>query len=80
MLAEQFWHGLFEMPQIAIVMGCLVACTIPIAGIIASFWYKAAKVRSENALKRAMVERGFSADDIERVIDAQPEEPMTARR
>ncbi len=75
MLAEQFWHGLFEMPQIAIVMGCLVGLLIPIAGIIAFYWYKAQQVRSENELKRTMVDRGMSADEIERVIAAQGEEP-----
>ena len=48
------------MPQIAIVMGCL----IPIVDIIAGYWYKAQKVRSENQLKRSMIERGMSATDI----------------
>ena len=75
MLAEQFWHGLFEMPQIAIVMGCLVGCLIPIAGIIAYYWYKTQQVRSENELKRTMVDRGLSADEIERILTAQGKNP-----
>ena len=44
MLAQQIWQSVFQMPQIAIVMGCL----IPIAGIIAGCWYKAQKIRSEH--------------------------------
>ncbi len=71
MLAEQLWHKIFGMPQIAIIMGRL----IPIVGIIASYWYKAEKLRSENALKRTLAERGLSADEIERIIAAQAKEP-----
>ena len=41
---------------------------LPIVSIVAGVWYKAQKVTSENALKRSMVERGMSADDIERVL------------
>jgi len=70
MLAE-FWHGLFEMPQIVIVMGCL----IPIAGIIAYYWYMAQKVRSENDLKQTLVSRGLSVDEIERILAAQGKDP-----
>lgn len=67
MLAGSAWEFIFGMPQIAVIMGCL----IPIASIIASFWYKAQKVQSENELKRTLVEQGLSADDIERIIRAK---------
>ena len=67
MLAGSFWEFVFQMPQLAIIMGCL----IPIIAIIASFWYKAVKVRAENDLKRSMVDRGMSPDEIERIIAAQ---------
>ena len=66
MLADSIWEMVFDMPQIAVIMGCLV----PIVGIIASCWYKAQRARSENELKRSMVERGMSADEIERVMAA----------
>jgi hypothetical protein len=70
-LANSIWHSAFQMPQIAIVMGCLV----PIAGFICLAWYKIHKVRSDNELKHALVQRGMSAEEIERVISAgQPEE------
>lgn len=71
MLAEQLWHKIFGMPQIAVIMGCL----IPITGIIASYWYKAQKLRSEHELKRTLAERGMPADEIERIIAAQAKEP-----
>ena len=70
MLAEQFWQSLFGMPQIAIVMGCL----IPIVGIVSSYWYKAQKMRSENALKNRLIERGLSAAEIERIMAAGRDE------
>ncbi len=70
MLAGQAWHVIFGMPQIAVIMGCL----IPIAGIIAGAWCKAQSVRSEHELKRTLVEQGLSADDIERIIRAKAKE------
>ncbi len=59
------------LPQIALAMSML----IPIAGIICSYWFKAQKVRSENALKRAMVERGMSANEIVQVLAAEVTDP-----
>jgi len=66
MLAESVWARMFEMPQIAIVMGCLV----PVVGVIALAWYHAQKVRSDHELKRTLVDRGMSAEEIERIIAA----------
>jgi len=66
MLLAQVWHTMFQMPQVAVIMGCL----IPVVAIISSFWYKGQKARSENNLKRAMVERGMSVEEIERVLSA----------
>lgn len=79
MLAEQAWQKMFEMPQIAIIVGCIFGCLIPIAGIIASFWYKSQKAQFENELKRKMVDRGMSADEIERILAAEGSEPRDAR-
>ena len=71
MLAGQAWQVIFGMPQIAVIMGCL----IPIAGIIAGAWCKAQNTRSEAELKRTLVEQGLSADDIVRIIAAKAKEP-----
>lgn len=80
MLGEVAWQKMFEMPQIAIVVGCIFGCLIPIAGIIATFWYKAQKVRFDNELKRTMVDRGLSADEIERILAAESREPRNPGR
>jgi len=63
MLAEIIWN----QNTIAIV----ATFSIPIVAIIAGCWFKIERVRSENDLKRSMVERGMSAEEIERVIAAK---------
>jgi len=62
MLAEIIW----DKQTISVVM----AMGVPIVAILATAWYKAVKVKSLNDLKRAMVNRGMSADEIRRVIAA----------
>jgi hypothetical protein len=39
--------------------------------VIAHYWYKIEQMRAETNLKRAMIERGMSADEIERVLAAR---------
>jgi hypothetical protein len=67
MMAESVWSMVFRMPQLPIIL----AFTLPIVGIIAGTWYKVARVRSENELKRTLAERGMSVEQIERVIAAR---------
>lgn len=67
MLAELDWNQLFQMPTIAVIMGCL----IPIVGSIAWAWQAIEKTKSENALKRSLAERGMSAEEIERILAAK---------
>lgn len=66
MLAEINWNGLFRVEVISIIMGCL----IPITWAIATAWKGIEKNKSDNALKRSLVERGLSIDEIERVLSA----------
>jgi len=63
MLSEIIWNE----GTIAIVTGG----AIPIAFIIGVFWYKIVRSTSESDLKRRMVERGMSVDEIERVLTAK---------
>lgn len=41
---------------------------IPISGIVFYWWYEIRKVTCEAALKQAMVERGYSANEIVHVL------------
>jgi hypothetical protein len=45
--------------------------SVPIVSVVATFWYKIEQTKSDNDLKRSMVERGMSAEEIERVIAAK---------
>ena len=52
------------------ILGILAGCAIPIVAIVGGFWSKTVSDKSKNELKRAMVERGMTADEIERVLHA----------
>ena len=45
--------------------------SVPIVAILAGTWHHIEKTRSDNNLKRDMVKRGMSADEIERVLAAK---------
>ncbi len=47
---------------------------LPIVAVIGVFWYKIEKVKSDNHLKRRMVDSGMSIEDIERVLNAGSKE------
>ena len=46
---------------------------IPIVAIAATFWADVQRHRSDNNLKRSMVERGMSPEEIERILSAKVE-------
>lgn len=58
---------IFSNPQTtAIVMGCL----IPMVIVSVSFWASVKKNRDNNELKQTMLDKGMSAEEIERVMNA----------
>jgi ABC-type bacteriocin/lantibiotic exporter with double-glycine peptidase domain len=63
MLAEIVWN------QNTLTILCVFA--VPIIAIIAVFWSQVECRKSDNELKRSMVERGMSADEIERILAAK---------
>lgn len=52
------------------VFAIFMVFSMIIISIIASHWFRISKVNSDNELKRDMLERGMSAEEIERVINA----------
>lgn len=62
MLSEIVW----DKGTLSVVM----AFAVPITVVICMAWYKVVKVKSLNNLKRAMVNRGMSAEEIKQVIAA----------
>ena len=53
------------------------AFSLPIVGLVGGLWYKIRKMLSENDLKRTMVERGMSVEEIERVLAARTPDHKT---
>jgi len=66
MLGQTLWQTLLEPNRLGIILGC----AIPITAIVAGIWGRVASVRSDNELKRTLVEHGLSAEDIERIMNA----------
>lgn len=66
MLADIVW----DKQTLAVVM----VFGIPIVGILAGVWYKVEQMKHVNGLKRKMIERGMSVEEIERVMAAGPKE------
>lgn len=62
MLAEFEW----TTEKVAIV----AFCAIPIVMTIAGFWAQAAKARALAELKMRLAEKGMTADEISRVVEA----------
>lgn len=46
-----------------------------LAAVIGHYWHKVVKTAAENDLKRSMVERGMSVEEIERVLAARSSRP-----
>lgn len=72
LLAEIDWNSLlrdddFIMPVLICVMTGIVG-VIVVAAIVVPQWRKARQARDEAGLKAQMIQRGFSAAEIERVL------------
>ena len=67
MLAELDWSRVLQPEVLSIVLGC----SIVIFAILGHYLRSALKTKSENDLKQSMVERGMSAEEIERVLSTR---------
>ena len=56
------------------VLGILAVFGLPLAIVIACLCHSIAKINSNNELKRRLVDRGFSVDEIERIINRGTDE------
>jgi len=63
LLSEIVWNK--ETIMMTLIFG------LPIVAVAAGTWYQLNKVRSDNELKQSMIERGMSAEEIERVMNAK---------
>ena len=67
-----FWQALFNDRDTAIIYGFYTFMVLILATIvIAHNWTLVARNRADADLKQSMIERGMSADEIERVLKAK---------
>ena len=74
LLAQIDWDSLlredFGMIVVPLIMLTGTVGIVALAAIVTPQWRKAQQTRAEARLKERMVERGYSADEIIRVINA----------
>ena len=61
------WDKIIQNPE---SIGLIMVFSIPIVAIVAYYWHEVVKNRSDNEVKKSMLERGMSAQEIERVMNA----------
>jgi hypothetical protein len=65
---------------VLVIIGCALGLAITLAGIAAAVFNSVHRRRIEEGLKREMLDRGMSADEIVKVIEAAaPPEDATGR-
>jgi hypothetical protein len=62
------WNALLD-EDIMVFLIPLAGCLIGLAAVIGHTWYWVVKAKGEADLKKSMIAKGMSADDIERIID-----------
>jgi len=50
-------------------LGVVMTMSIPIIAILGGVWMQVEKTRSSNDLKRSMIDRGMSVEEMERVLE-----------
>ena len=61
------WDKLFSNSD---NLAVFLALMIPIVAVVGHYWHEVLKHRADNELKRSLVERGMSAEEIEQVMSA----------
>ncbi|MFC1636337.1 hypothetical protein ACFL5Z_16020 [Planctomycetota bacterium] len=72
------WNALLD-ENIIVFLIPLAGCLIGLAAVIGHAWYLVVKAKAEADLKKSMIEKGMSADDIERIIDVGIESKRKAQ-
>ena len=67
-MSEPWWNMFLYQPKVMIPLGAMVMGVLIV--LIAS-WRRVAEHQADTDLKRTMIERGMSVDEIERVLKAQ---------
>lgn len=71
-LAEIDWGTMFTVPNFPIFAVFSFVTIISVVGCITGAWQANKKHQREVMLKRDLVNRGYSVEEIERVVKAKP--------
>lgn len=66
------WEKIFSNTGNIVVVMVL---SIPIIAVAGHYWHELLKHRSNNELKKSMLERGMSAQEIEQVMNSGGKQP-----
>ena len=72
-MAVFHWSQLLEPKTLVFVMAGVVA----VSAIVLPHWRRVREVEASSRLKQKMIDRGYSADEIERVLNAGDDEAST---
>ena len=64
---SEIWSGLLSSPMAIPIVAIVVGVGVP---VITYYWFELEKHKEDCKLKRSMVERGMSVEEIERVLSA----------
>lgn len=70
-LAAVNWDALFNTANMPFVMVFGIVTVVSVAGIFGGVWQKSKKYEHETKLKRDLVAKGYSAEEIERIVQAK---------
>lgn len=57
-------------------IGCATLVVIVLVSVLSTYWHKVKSDQIEADLKRDMLDRGMTADEIQKVIEATPQSGM----
>jgi hypothetical protein len=66
------WDPEHRFVVVLVGIGCLTLVLLVLGGVIAGVWGNAREKQIEADLKRDMLDRGMSAEEIQQVIEAKP--------
>jgi hypothetical protein len=70
------WAPEYRVALVIISIGCATLTLLVLGGVIAGVWSSAKEKQIEADLKRDMLDRGMTAEEIQQVIEAKPKSGM----
>ena len=71
MLADTDWNAFVNGENLPLIVFLILAAVVLVTAIIALHWRRVRVAEAEASVKLRMIERGYSADEIERVLQAK---------